>query len=313
MQLSPDRMTDAAGRRGRADRAGGPGDRFARRFGHVREASGRAILVVLGLQVASSTFVNAVVFRGEVGDAIRAVHRATGGLVTPNLLANLVPLAVVVGIGVFRVARLRPRDTGLIGSQIAPAAAGTLALWVAVQGALVAAHLLTGDPVRLHSGWRDPGAGFVLGGVAGQLFGNALAEEIIFRGFLFPQLLLKLRRRLDAPGAVLAAALASQVIFALLHIPNRLFIKGFDLGPALLADQMGLVFGGLLFLGLWLATRNLLFVVGAHALANRPVPLIEASPSAISFSSLVLVTALLVAVPLLRRRWRTHRGRQPGR
>ena len=43
-------------------------------------------------QVASSVFMNAVLFQGRVFELLRELHTATGGLIEPTLVANLVPL-----------------------------------------------------------------------------------------------------------------------------------------------------------------------------------------------------------------------------
>ncbi|RMH15083.1 MAG: CPBP family intramembrane metalloprotease [Acidobacteria bacterium] len=266
----------------------------------VRETTGAAIAVVLVLQVASSLLVNAVVFQGSVVSALRRLHRATGGLIEPNVVANLVPLLVVVGFGVFLVARLRPADLGLSRAGLPPALAATAAFWLTLQIAFV---LFGGGGVSLHPAWRDPGAGYVVGGVLGQLLGNALAEEAVFRGFLFPQLLLKMRHRLTGRTAFVLAALASQIVFAVLHLPNRLLVKGFELGPSLAADQARLVVHGLVFLALFLASRNLLVAVGVHALWNDPA-LLVASPGGVAHYLVVLGSslALTAALALLRRR-----------
>ena len=95
-------------------------------FDRVRETTWTAIVAVLIFQVASSFFLNAVVFQGAVVSTLGRLHRATNGLIEPNLIANLVPLAVVVGLGIFVIARLRPSDLGLTQSALPLAAGATV-------------------------------------------------------------------------------------------------------------------------------------------------------------------------------------------
>ena len=268
----------------------------------VREASALAITVVLALQVASSLFVNAVVFQGEIGAALRRLHLATGGLVESTLVANLVPLVLVVGVGVFLVARLRPNDIGLIRSALPVAVVATLGYWLASQAVFSLVAIGRGEALTLNPAWVAPGAGFVVGGLLAQLFGNALAEEAIFRGFLFPQFLAKLRHRMRGRGAIVVAALASQVVFAVLHIPNRLLTKGFGIGSDLLGDQAALVLSGLVFLTLYAASRNLLATVGVHALWNDPVGIMDRPDGPVGGLAVLGLTLALAAILYVRRR-----------
>ena len=133
----------------------------------------------------------------------------------------------------------------------------------------------------------------MIGGILGQLFGNALAEETVFRGFFFPQFYYKFGKRLGRVRALVTAALVSQVAFALLHLPNRLFVKGVP-SSELLGDQVQLVVMGLVFLAIYVVTRNLFVAVGIHALANDPAPLIQASDGTVASVWLALTLALVV-------------------
>jgi hypothetical protein len=180
-------------------------------FERVRETTWTAIAAVLVLQVASSLFVNGVVFQNAIGSALGRLHRATSGLIEPNIVANLVPLAVVVGLGIFVVARLRPSDLGVRGSMLPLALGATVGFWVLVQATFALLAVVRGGALDFHPAWTDPGAGYVAGGVLGQMLGNALAEEAVFRGFLFPQLLRKARRSFGKRSAFVLAALSSQI------------------------------------------------------------------------------------------------------
>ena len=240
-------------------------------FKDVREATWKAILIILGLQVIASFLVNAVVFQGAAIQALGRVYLTTKGWVHPDLIANLVPLAVVIGGGVFGVAGLRPEDLGVTRASILPAVAVTMVFWLALQAVFGLVSVFQGG-LAWYSVWREHGPGFVLGGLLGQLFGNALAEEVVFRGLLFPQLLLKMRRRWGQRKALVLAGLMSQAVFALLHIPNYLFVHH---ERFLVMDFVRLVLNGLLLLLVFLTAQNLLVAVGVHALWNTPASLFE--------------------------------------
>jgi len=280
-------------------------------FDSTRETGWIVMAFAAVAQVASSVFVNTVLFQGSVFALLRHIRATTGGLIGPNLVANLVPLLFVVGLVIFAIGRLKPGDVGWVRAKLVPALLITLGLWVGVQMVLAVIAASGEGRIALHQAWVRPGAGFVLGGVLGQMFGNALAEETVFRGFFFPQLYKKFGKRLGRASAVVLAALVSQVGFALIHIPNRLLFKGV-VGPELIADQVKLVVAGLIFLAIYYVTKNLLVAVGLHAIANYPAPLIQASDGVVAavWLSLVLLLVLLwkPVQKLVRRRTTEVRG-----
>ena len=94
-------------------------------------------------------------------------------------------------------------------------------------------------------------------------------------------------------GKRLLSSLASQVFFALLHLPNRLFL-GNPSANELLMDQLRLTVVGLGFLGIYLVTRNLWTVVGIHALGNQSAPLLEAPQMTVGYVWLALALLLLI-------------------
>ena len=66
-------------------------------------------------------------------------------------------------------------------------------------------------------------------------------------------------------------------------------------GPELLVDQVKLVVAGLIFLTIYIMTKNLLVAVGLHAIVNDPAPLIQVSDADVAnvWLSLVLLLVLL--------------------
>lgn len=228
---------------------------------------------------------------------LEPVARATGGLIDETLIANLILFAVVVVGIVFGLGKLRPRDVGLRVSQIGPAALATVLIWMLMQVATGVWSLASGQGLSIDPAWAKFGALLVLGNLLGQLFGNALYEETVWRGVTLPQFYRRCAGRWPAKrelsmAALIAALVISQGLFALRHIPVRIW-EGFSLGdlPATLAQ---LFVTGVIFALLYLRTRNLFVVVGIHALYDAPTALLAhgGAPSQIALGLVMLVLLL---------------------
>lgn len=205
------------------------------------------------------------------------VQRATGGLIDVTLIANLILFAVVVVGIVFGLGRLRPRDVGLRWERLAPAALATILIWVWMQVAIGVWSLASGQGLAIDPAWARYGALVVLGNTLGQFFGNALYEEMMWRGMALPQFSRRCARRWPAArglsmAALIAALVISQGLFALRHIPVRVWQGA---SPGDLPTTIGEVFAiGVIFALLYLRTRNLFLVIGIHALYDAPTALL---------------------------------------
>ena len=221
------------------------------------------------------------------------------------LSATLVATGVVGGLGVL-IARFWGRqsaaDLGWRARDLLPAAGVTFALWLTMQLATLVAARVAGTALVAQPGWSMQAfGGLMLGPLLAQLVANALMEELNFRGFLWPQLALRLKGRLREPVALVVAALASQAVFALMHVPIRLY-GGAD--AATLATMLINLFAiGLVFCLIYAYTRNLFIVVGYHALLNTPTMLYTPVGPAPQVVATVAVLALVAACA-----WHRHRG-----
>lgn len=224
--------------------------------------------------VGFALFANYVLFRSH---ALDPIILASHGLLDATLLANALGLAVIV-VGILVVAGgARRRELGLVPGSLRRAIATTAAIWLGLNAAAVIVDLVIGRALSLAAPWRTPTA--ALGALLGQLFGNALYEEIEMRGVLFAQIV----RAIADPAPIrcrhlVVALVSSQAIFAALHLPNRL-AAGMWHGPSDAAlDLLQLFCFGIGFALIWLRTRNLLVAVGFHALVNTPSLLVAAPP-----------------------------------
>lgn len=265
-------------------------------FEHTRP-TGWGTLLIFGGATAAYVAGSVVVF--EEGLLHPAVV-ATNGLVNETLLCSAAGLLVVVGGILLGVGKLGATDVGLCATKLPIGLAVTLALWVLTQLAELVIGLIHTGTVTLHHDWAGTRASWVVGVLIGQLFGNAVFEEVAYRGFLWPQLYLKLgARRVGSQRVRFVAALViSQCFFALMHIPIRLH-QGTVPG-ALPANLLATVFVGIFFCWIYLQTGNLFIAIGVHALINKPTPLLE-SALASQLVLFILVILMLLLWPLLTR------------
>jgi membrane protease YdiL (CAAX protease family) len=174
----------------------------------------------------------------------------------------------------------------------------TVVLWGVAQIIHLVAGLLTRGEITLNPDWAIYGTGFMIGLVLTQVFGNALFEEIAYRGFLFPQLYLRLTSLRARPwNRFLVALLISQAAFALSHIPNRIYL-GMTAGD-IAVDLLMLVGWGVLYTLLYLRTDNLFLVVGVHALGNTPTTLFATAPVLTGAGASMLIYLLAVTATFL--------------
>jgi hypothetical protein len=275
----------------------------------VKETSTRLLLGFVAVNLLYFAAVNRL-WLALPSNFLEDLQRATGGLVTQTLVLFLVPLAVLVFGWLVGIAKLRPADLGLRRDNFLRGAAGAAAVWALVQGLHVVAALMSRQGVELRPGWTTGGLTVYLGSYLTLLAGNALYEEIAFRGFLLPQLMGKLARASFYRGRPATEPLAlalvlSQLAFAVVHLPGNYWGEM----PWTAAAAQWL-FGILLAL-VFLLTRNLWFCAGVHALLNGPPSLVK-SPLEAGTAVLLVLSGLVLAVMLTRpgKAWLTAAARR---
>jgi membrane protease YdiL (CAAX protease family) len=228
-----------------------------------------------------------------------AVYRATQGLIDFTLMLGLFLQVLIIGILVIGIGRLRPRELGLDIAKLPAGVAWTFAAWLAAQLVTLLLCVVAGEPIGLNPAWSFGSWTQPAGEWIAQLFGNAALEEVLYRGFLFPQCVWLasswFRDRSDR-WRIAIALLISQGWFALGHIPFN-FVGGGWSGQWSLIYQFLM---GLAFCGIYIRTGNLFLAIGFHALANNPGPLLtggtiaEILPMAIVH---LLILALIIGRP----------------
>ena len=230
-----------------------------------------ALLLSLSLSIAANFFL----FKSSLLDV---PMRLGQGLISGTLLANLGLILVVLVLCLGLWGGARAVDLGLRRRDLWPAVLVTFVTWLCLNLVSIAAVLFSSQGIQQTSTFATAAATRnALGELIGQIFGNALYEEVLFRGILLVQIALWLQARSTehVRRTVFFALLISQAIFALQHIPNRLAFDQWTSVAGAAADLSGLFVSGLFFAGVFQRTRNLLIAVGMHTLANLPTILVS--------------------------------------
>lgn len=233
------------------------------RFQQIGETSWRIIVLFIVLQFFASTLINLVIFSSNILGIFPAM---TCGLINETLLVNLMLIAGLGYLLMVRLGRLSWADLGVRKSRLAAGITATLTLWFAKEIINMAVSLLLSGRINWSMNWEVYGTPVLIGTFVSQVFGNALYEELAFRGFLVPQI----RKKIPAGiWSTVIAVLVSQTLFGLIHIPNRLY-SGVEPDQMLLSIIMPAILG-IFFSVVYLVTDNLFFAIGVHTLNNIPM------------------------------------------
>jgi membrane protease YdiL (CAAX protease family) len=256
----------------------------------IRPARHSAPMRFILLHFTCVALVNLVLF---AGGAFQPLASATGGLITGSLVVNVIFLIVLVVWVMLVGGNLRLIDIGIQFARLPSALAASVALWLAAQIVHAIAGLLAFGVIQPAWVWNSAGAYILIGSLLAQVLGNALFEEIAWRGFLFPQVYLRLTGLEELNWIrLIAAVLISQAVFALSHIPNRVYLgMTFE---AIALDLFVLLMIGIFFTVLYLITDNLFLLVGIHALGNAPTTWFRTAPALEGAGESLLIYALVI-------------------
>lgn len=239
------------------------GNKIWLHFDDIKEASWLNIITFSLLYCVYITFINLVVFRQNI---LRPIAEATSGLIDETLIVGIISILLFGYFIIMRLGKLNISNIGLKKGKIVNAILLVLVMWAAIELLNICAQLLISKKLILYYGWNKVGASRMLGLFIDQIFGSALFEEIAFRGFLLVQICKKFRAR---KRSIIYGIVISQLLFSLIHIPNRIY-SGFSL----LEIVLSLIFIsliGILFSIIYLRTDNLFISIGIHALWNSPL------------------------------------------
>lgn len=272
-------------------------------FDEVRPLRWSIILLALIISGALTLLINLIVFPSGL---LRPIVRATGSRIQQTLVVNLAGFIVVIGGVVIGLGQLRWEDLGLRISQIWQGVQYAVAYWLAWQTLLIVVSLFESQTVRFSEAWGQRQITSIIGALMAQLCGTALKEETFFRGFLLPQVYLKLKRvAATRPGLCMGGAvLVSALVFAVMHVPALFYHR-----YAVPAHVARLTIAGVADALLYVYSGNLYFVIVVHALGNWNMHLFDTAidEGLIGYCfQVLLVTGWSVLIVLQRRQNTRH-------
>lgn len=230
---------------------------------NTKETTCLTILIFCISYCIFSIFINLVVFKQNY---LGFIPDLTMGIINETLTVNCVNILLFVIILILIQGKLSFSDIGIKKNRLLSAFLAVITIWVILQLLnIIVAVVLDGKPI-IYSGWDKYGATYVIGSFIAQIFGNALFEEIFFRGFLLVQISKKCRNK---KSNIILGLVISQLAFALIHIPNRI-LNGMSL-LEILPSLLIVFLLGIFFSIIYLFTDNLFLAVGIHSLWNMPL------------------------------------------
>ena len=216
-----------------------------------------------------------------IGDLqiINTLFQYSTRLIQPTLVIGGLAIFLFIYLLLIKTFKLRFTDIGLKKDRLFKGIVLTFILWFSVQATDALILIITQGNLHFHNIWSYNMIIDAIGNFIAQVFGNALFEEIFFRGFILTQLIVILTIYVRKRWAVFYAIIISSIIFSLTHIPVRLY-RGelqqyFNIFEP--SGMIALIIIGVIFALIYIRTDNLFFLIGIHTLSNAPMPLFESS------------------------------------
>lgn len=221
------------------------------------------VLIIIAIIQSIASLVTNYLY--TIANFFKAISEWSYYLINPTLQMNLIIL-IIFGFIIFKIGKHNLSSLWLSREKLRNGVILGIISWLIIQASVFLYMLLSGNPLSLH-----PNINKEIGALLGQLFGNALTEELIFRGIFFLQLYIIFRKRFSERKAFLISIIVSQLFFAVHHLPNRIFIKHY--ANFLFIDQIKLLIMGVLFVLFYIKTKNFALTVIIHSLFNHPLRL----------------------------------------
>jgi uncharacterized protein len=219
---------------------------------------------------------------------LNGLTETTKGLVQRSLIPNVAIILVFVYGLLIAYGKLRPVDLGLEREKVLQGVSIVVLLIIILQITSTITGAISNKTVTLGNLWSGVSGGTAVGILICQLFAVSVQEEIIFRGFLMPQVYLRIKT--DNKLVKMSLALiVSQALFAVWHLPIRIFS---GMSPiSTIISMLTLLMLGVIFALLYIRTNNLFIVMGIHGLWNVVQATAESN---IYMLILVFIMAILI-------------------
>ncbi len=258
------------------------------------------LILVIVLQSAWPLFCNFVLYPTGI---LQSFSRLTGYIVNHVFLTNAIAF-LFAGFLLCYIGGLRSKDFALFSKKILPAVWFTIFAWAIIQ----LSPLAFGYELVVNTTWSEEGmlANKLSRFFTGQIFGNALYEELFFRAMLISQLAILFRKKCSNSKSIIFAIICSQIIFSLMHIPHRIVN---DIPVDQMAGNLTALFiAGLLFVTLFSLSNNIFVVVGVHALANASPNIFEHCENQSGIFGIIVIFLLIFTVKWVLRKYSKMRS-----
>jgi uncharacterized protein len=221
--------------------------------------------------------------------AILPMFPGLGTVFTLCFSMLLLMIEIVLFFGIFH---MKPRDVGLVAPHIMEGIIVYLCVWICYQIVFAILGLVGQGQIIVASYWVQPQKyPTIFMTLLTYVLGIALTEEILFRGFLVPQIWQLLKHGQSPWGRLIKTLAISQTIFALIHIPSLLFQRA---DPIEILVRLCTIFIiGVLLALVWIQTQNLFIAVAVHALTDATIPLFHQTVLA-DTSWFVFITSIIL-------------------
>ena len=262
-------------------------------FDQIHKSRKINILLVIIADILLTTFIVFVIFTNTWLDPIEIFTR---GLINVTLIVNLGLITVGYLIIIWKN-DINGKDLGIIKSKVILGIIITAVFWGVLQILNLVVMLIQVQAVDLDPTWEIYGFLPYFGDFIAQIFGNAFYEEMIFRGFLIPQFYFLFKKEEKSSRKTLIQALfASQVLFALKHVPIRLLSGS---GIFIIFSIILLLGIGFIFALIYLRTDNLFIAIGLHSIFNVSLSIFNVNNTINIF---ILIFILLIFWPKIENR-----------
>ena len=228
-------------------------------------------------------YLSSLVFLSEW---MQNIQSSTHGLVDPNLIVFSVMSLLLIVFVLWYKSKFSIKQLGLVNFK--QGLISIVLIWLGSQLITFLINLSFNHEIALNDIWSNWGLGYIIGFLAAMIIGTALFEEVIFRGYIFPQFYLAINSRYR----LLFAISISSFLFSIWHIPSLVNIVNLA-NHEIFIRLIMLFLVGIIFCLAYLRTGNVYVLIAIHALNNAPTPLMS---SPLNASSIVQITSVLLLI-----------------
>lgn len=188
------------------------------------------------------------------------ISNHTARLITPTLILYLALYFVFIFLILIKNSKLSLKEIGLEKKKLKTGVFVSILFFFLLQiyGVLYSFFAFNKLAVNeVFTQWT-----VVVGYYTELVLGVALFEEVVFRGFLIPQIFLRLKSNKNS--RMVMTLVISQILFSIVHIPVRI-VNGIDF-TTLMISLAALFVVGLMFSFIYLLTENLFIAMGFHVI-----------------------------------------------